>query len=708
MKKLILTSFFLLLTSFIFCQKGSISGVITDDKKEGLPGVTISIEKTTKATSADIDGSYKLGDIEPGKHIVVFSMIGYSTQKKEINVTAGQDIKINITLKEDVLNLEEVVVVGYGRRQKRDVTGSIETIKSGELEQIVVPSFDQALQGLASGVQVTAANGVAGAPVKINVRGNSSISAGSEPLYVIDGIPMTTGDFSPGNLGSLTNALSDINPNDIESIEVLKDAAAAAIYGSRGSNGVILITTKKGKAGKTKFNAGFYTGIVNSSNRLELLNASEHLALRDKAQKAIAVFYNDTSFKPEAKNKAIYGKWTRGQADSLAALGGTDWIDKVLRTGLVQEGNISAQGGNDKTVFYIGGSYYKEKGFLVGNNFDRINGRVNLENNAANSLKIGTDIGLAYTKNVRVPIGDAGGLGDAQRLFPYIPVYNRDGSYFYPTIPNYPGNAVWEIDNQHFTAKSFRAVPKIYADLDLSKLLFSETDNSQQSTNSELKFRSEFGMDVLQQVEEEFDFRNVEDPTSTSTAWDRATNVINYTINNYFTYNLKLKEIHNFNFTLGNSLEKSKTKGFGLNGYDFSNDFYTSPGNATSSNQSGYAYNTGYAFLSYFFRVNYKFRDRYLAGLSIRDDGSSRFGSENRYGWFPAFSAGWIVTEENFMQDIKKLSFLKLRASYRKCKHWRFCISRIIQYYKRLCRRIRCCSRLSAKPEIRMGKSCSA
>ena len=640
---------FLFAATYLYSQKASISGIIIDDKKEPFIGATISLDKTTTATMSDIDGKFKLDNIEPGKYTVVISFVGYITQKQEVNLTAGQNVVINKTLKEDVLQLEEVVVVGYGRRQKRDVTGSIETIKSKDIEDIVVPSFDQAIQGLASGVQVTSTNGVAGAPVKINIRGNSSISAGSEPLYVIDGIPMTTGDYSPGNLGSLTNALADINPNDIESIEVLKDAAAAAIYGSRGSNGVIIITTKKGKAGKTKFDFGFFTGTVKETKRLKLLSASEMLSLRDEAQKQI----NGSTYVPESKSKVIYGTtWTRGKADSLAALGGTDWIDKVLRQGLIQEANISAQGGNEKTTFYVGGSYYKEKGFLVGNDYERLNGRINLENAATKTLKIGTEIGLAYSKNVRVPIGDAGGLGDAQRLFPYIPVYNRDGSYFYPSTNNFPGNAVWEIDNQHFNAKSYRAVTKLFADLDLSSLL------------PELRFRSEVGIDILDQIEEEFDFRNVQNTLSTSSAWDRSTNVFNYTVNNYFSWNYNTKNQQNFSFTLGTSYEKSKSKGFGLNGTNFSNDFYTSPGNASAENQSGYAYQTGYAFISYFFRVNYKFKERYLASLSIRDDGSSRFGPSNRYGWFPAISTGWIVSEEDFLKDIKPISFLKLRASY--------------------------------------------
>ncbi|MBP7497216.1 MAG: TonB-dependent receptor [Bacteroidales bacterium] len=635
-------------SSIIFAQKASVSGQLLDEKNEPVIGAIVKIENTIIGTVTDIDGKYLLDKLDPGKYTLVFSIVGFITQKQSFTLTAGQNLILNKIMKEDVLKLEEVVVVGYGRRQKRDVTGSIETIKANDIKDAVVPSFDQAIQGRASGVQITAANGVAGAPVKVNIRGNSSISAGGEPLYVIDGIPMTSGDFSPGNLGSKTNALADVNPNDIESIEVLKDAAAAAIYGSRGSNGVIIITTKKGKSGKTKFNAGYYAGMVNPTNKLDLLDAKEMLALRDKAQKEIAINAG-IPYTPEAKNKAIYGNWTRGQADSLAALGGTDWIDEVIRTGSIQEANLSATGGNDKTIFYVGGTYHKEKGFLLGNDYERISGRINLDNNATEKLKIGTNLALAYANNIRVPMGDAGGLGDAQRLFPYIPVKNADGTFFYPYLQNYPGNAVWELENRKFNAKTYRTISGIYGDYDIIK---------------DLKFRSEYGLDILSQIEEEYNFRNTQDANSTSNAWDRTSNVINWTANNYFSYNQIYNDIHNLNYTLGTSFQKSKTKGFGLYGWGFSNDFYTSPGNADAEHQSGYAYETRYSFLSYFFRLNYKLNEKYLAGLSIRNDASSRFGKNNRHGWFPALSAGWIASEEDFLKDSKYLSFLKLRASY--------------------------------------------
>lgn len=630
----------------LYAQKGSLSGTIKDDK-ETLVGATVMLENTTKGTSTDINGKYQLAELEPGSYTFVFSYLGYITQKHPIVIKAGQNTTFDVVMKSDAALLDEFVVVGYGTFHKRDVAGSISTVKAKDLEELPIQTFEQVLQGRAAGVQVTSANGVAGGTIKVQVRGTSSISAGSEPLYVIDGIPATSGDYSPGALGSRTNALADMNPNDIESIEVLKDAAAAAIYGSRGANGVVLITTKKGKAGRTKFSAGYYGGIVTETNRMKYLTAAEQLSLRDK-------YREQNGLAPEAATTQLGtyegNPFTRGMADSIAALGGTDWIDKTLRRGSVHEANLSASGGNDKTLFYMGGTYRKEEGFLVGNAYERLNGRINIENKATEKLKLGVNVGLAYTNNDRVPIGEAGGLGAAQRLLPFLPVYSADGSYFGPQGLNQGvENPLWTLENRKFNAKVYRTISNLFAE-------YKVIDN--------LVFRSEWGADLFNQVEYEFNFRNTKDPASYSTAWDRRTNVVNWTTNNYFNYYKNFNDIHDLTFLLGMSLQSSYTKGVGLQGGNFNNDFFTNPGSASALNQSGYGYETGYGFNSYFTRANYKFLNKYLASFSMRVDGSSRFGINNRYGYFPAGSLGWIISDEAFMADIKPISYMKLRTSY--------------------------------------------
>jgi TonB-linked SusC/RagA family outer membrane protein len=642
LRKKIVASLLLFTGSISYLMAQSISGKITDSKKETIVGAAITIEGTSKGVASDLDGNYKITDLEAKKYVVIISGLGFAKQKKTVDLTTQKDQVLDVELADDALQLDQVVVVGYGLEQKRDVTGSIGTIKAKDINNTVQPSFEQSMQGRAAGVQVTAASGMAGSPVKINIRGSNSISAGSQPLYVIDGIPITTGDFSPGNLGSRTNALADINPADIESMEILKDAAAAAIYGSRGANGVVLITTKKGKAGKTKFDVGYSYGVLSPTNVLKYTTAQELLDLRDKANIEI----NDSA---ESKKNQV-GWWnnkpfTRAQADSfVAASGGSDWINETLRRGTLQQANLSASGGNEKTTFYTGGTYRKEEGFLVGNSFERTNGKIAIENKAYENLTIGINSNLSYSINNRVPTGGDGGFGLAQLKMPFIPIYNKDGSYNDPR-----GNPLWQLENRKFSARVFRAISEAHAEWKITK---------------GLTFRSSFGTDFLNQNEEEFNFRNVQsiDTSEVSSAWDRRTSVLNWTNSNYFNYNFKLKEIHDFTLLLGNETQRSKRSGVGLYGEKFPNDYFTQPGDAAI--KRGYSYTTGWSFASFFGRVNYKLKEKYLLSASMRYDGSSRFGDNNKWGAFPGVSAGWILSEEEFIKKIKVISFLKLRASY--------------------------------------------
>lgn len=645
MNKFLACVFFSLIASSVFSQKGSITGTILDERNDPMIGANIIIENTKIGSVTDFNGKFTIQNIDPGKYTVIISSIGYKKQKQSIDVIAGKAASINMSLKEDILQLEQVVVVGYGTKQKRDLVGSIETIKAKDIGDHPLPSFEQAMQGRASGVQITSANGIAGSPTRVKIRGTSSISAGGEPLYVIDGIPMTNGDFSAGGLGSGTSALSDINPADIESIEILKDASSAAIYGSRGANGVVIVTTKKGKAGKTKFSASYLTGSIKETKRMKFLSASDQLSLRDRYNQEMSLPKDTTTTTVFSGSNSL----TRRQADSIAALGGTDWINQVLRNGSFHDFNASASGGNDKTIFYIGGTYHKEEGFLKGNSFDRVAGRVNIENKATDKLSLGGNIGLTYSQNQRVPTGDAGGLGDAQRILPFLPLYNDKGDYFAPQSYGYPSNPLWGLDTKKYNTSSFRSVSSIFGDYEILK---------------QLRFRSEFGVDFLNMNEDEYNFRNTQDSTSVSSAWNRRTNVLNWTTNNFFTYSNVLDSIHDIQVTVGNSIQRSHSDGAGLYGQNFPNDFFTTPDAASASNQSGYYYETGYAFVSNFLRTNYKLKNKYLASFSIRLDGSSRFGEDNRYGWFPALSTGWIVSDESFLKDNKYISYLKLRASY--------------------------------------------
>jgi TonB-dependent starch-binding outer membrane protein SusC len=644
---------FLLFTNYkIFAQTATIKGVVSDAKGETIVGASVMLVGTNKGTATDLDGNYKIVDLKPGKVSLTFSSVGLKKQTQTIEITDLKEYVLNIKLEDDALLLQEAVVVGYGLEQKRDVTGAVATIKSKDINNTVQPSFDQAIQGRASGVQVTSSSGVAGAPVKIQIRGTNSITAGSSPLFVIDGVVMNNGDYSPGNTGTGSNPMGDINPNDIESMEVLKDAAACAIYGARGANGVILITTKKGKEGKTKFNFDYSYGIMQPTKKLEFLNAEEHLKLRDDAAK-----YSDTAFadKPstlvggsirELKDgKMQLTNITRRMADSISdATGGQgyNWIDEVLQTGSLQNYNLSAAGGNDRTTFYISGGYRDEQSFLKGSRFKRLATKINIDNKANDYITLGTSIGITNSVTDRVPIGDAGGLGKAQQILPWVPIYNPNGSYNMGS-----GNPLWQIENWKNNANVWRILPNAYVDLKLTK---------------HLQFRTNLGIDFLNQIETEYQAKDSLNPSSQAYAWDRRTNVNTITNSNYFTYQNTFRNIHSITFLLGNEVTKSRTTGIGVQGIGFANDGLTTPATALAYNQ--FQYQTGYGFLSYFSRLNYKLYDRLLLGMSFRYDGSSRFGNNNKWGTFPSFSAGYILSEEEWMKKLKFISFAKIRSSF--------------------------------------------
>ncbi len=631
---------------FAWAQKGSITGKVLDAKGEPIIGALVVLEGTTKGSATDLDGNFRIKDLPAGKVKLQISALGLAKETRTVTVEDGKEMVLNLSLKEEAVNLKEAVVIGYGMERKRDVTGAISTLKAKDMNLAVSPSIDQALQGRATGVQMTAASGVAGAPVKINVRGTNSITGGSQPLFVVDGIPITTGDFSPGNLGSGTNALSDLNPSDIESINILRDAAACAIYGSRGANGVVLITTKKGKSGKTRFDFGYSYGTVTPTNRLKFLDAAQHLALRDRAAaEDSSVFRNDRA-------NTQLGVWngkafTRSMADSLLGAGyynNNDWIGATLRQGMVQTANLSAAGGSDRTTFYISGSYYDQKGFLVGNDYKRFNNKIDIDNQALDNLRIGLSNQFSFTLNERVPIGDAGGLGLAQQRLPYIPIYNTDG-----TLNDPFNNPVWQLQNRKFSQNVYRNISNVYAELTLMPYL---------------KVRSSFGLDLLNQVEYEFNRRNTQDSTSVSDAWDRRTNVVNWVNTNYMTFDKSLDSIHRLTVTAGAEFQRLRSEGLGLHGIGFANDFYTRPGNAITKGQDSYNYITGSGFVSYFARAGYKLKDRYFLNASLRFDASSRFAPGRQYGAFPAVSAGWLISDEAFLRDNKTISYLKVRAGY--------------------------------------------
>ncbi len=660
----------LLAANIGWAQGKNVTGKVTSsDDGTGIPGVNVLEKGTTNGTVTDSDGNYSIGIQE--KAILSFSFIGYKSQEIEI----GTKNSINVVLESDITALQEVVVVGYGTQQKAEVTGSISSVNKKDLQNVSVSSFDAALQGRVVGAQVTQSSGIPGSAVRLRIRGQASISGNSEPLYIVDGVPITTGDFSKRDgaaNGINGNALADINSNDIESMEVLKDAAAAAIYGSRAANGVVLITTKRGKSGKTIFNAGYYAGVTDVTRKLNYLNSTEWLSLFDEA-------YRNSNGTPLPSTYNLGRGVT--PADAVAGKYNTNWRDQLLRSGSVQEANLNASGGSEKTRFYVGGTYRKDESYFKGNSYEKISARINIDHNATDKLSIGTQTAITGTTNNQVPNGWGTALSSA---LPIFPIYNTDGTFFGNTVPqgqNTGANPVAQIENK-FTTTGLRLLNNIYLNYKINK---------------ELVFRSEFGLDVMNQFDEiytshqnrflfPFDYSNVPTggqpialPRVNAGSFDeRRLNIINWNINNTLSYNKTFGD-HKIEALLGFGAQKSsqRTTGAYTNGNaGFRDNYFTNSisglqifdQNLVNPYPTMGGYNADvdivYSFQSYFARANYVYKGKYLAGLSFRADGSSRFGPNNKFGYFPAISAGWILTQEDFIKNIKWISFLKVRASY--------------------------------------------
>ncbi len=656
---------FILLTSVLLvsAQTKQITGkVSSSENNTPLQGVTVSIKNASAKSVTDKDGLFTIS-VNKGATLT-FTHTGY----EEMQVVVGDNNSLSVVLVIKTGKLDEVVVIGYGTARRRDLTGSISKVDySNRVNSTVTPSFEAGLQGRATGLQIIGSNAIPGSAIRVRVRGQNSFTGSGDPLYVVDGVPVYSGDFSISDGGintvraSNANVLSTIDPADIENIEVLKDAAASAIYGARGANGVIVITTKRGKAGKTQFNASYSIGQSEATNKLKLISSQDWWTLYNEAR------VNDGNLPRDPSVPLTINGGTFIYND--VANVNTDWIDEMLRKGITQDVNISARGGNDKTQFFVGGGYKTQEGILKGNNYDRISGRVNIDNQATQNFKFGIQSSVSYTNNEQVPTSFGGGLGNAQstalRLFP---VYNADGTYFGTQAQNTGINPVARLLNKYIT-KSTRFINNIYADFKITR---------------SLSFRAEYGLDILDQFEERYDHkinRYYKAPSLPSIGlaakWERRLNINNMNGNAYFTYKNTFQQKHNLVVTAGSSIQNSKTKAIGLNPSDgavgFLNDYFNettatmvwAPGSTPAGSAvNGYNQRDAYRFLSFFARANYKLSDKYLVGASFRADGSSRFGSDHQFGYFPALSAGWILSEEKFLKSNKTINFLKLRASY--------------------------------------------
>jgi TonB-linked SusC/RagA family outer membrane protein len=620
--------FVMISSLLIHGQERIIKGIVSDETGP-LPGVSIIIKGATKGAETDFDGNYSIkasaGDI------LVFSFVGMTTQEKTVGIS---DI-INVILQNDNI-LDEVVLIGFGTQKKRKVTDNIASISSENIGGIPTPSLQSAFTGKVAGVQVTQINGKVEGGVKVRVRGISTIGASQEPLYVVDGVPIINADESTNN--SPINPLISINPNDIESVEILKDASSAAIYGARGTNGVIIITTKKGTFGKTKISLNMSTGFSEATNTRDWLNTAQYVELFEEAAINSGFSVDDLEF--------FYGLVSFDGNATFDRSIDIDWQDLALVSGTTTDYGVSASGGNEKTLFFISTAYHETEGIIRGNALERYSFRNNIDHNATDKLRLGINTSLSKTIIDRVS-NDVEFENPLQAIAqaPLSPALNDDGSANRSTLYY---NFLVEEQNGDFETNIWRAIANAYAEYQIIP---------------SLRFRTELGYDNNNQVAERFSGSLTGSESTNGFGSSNSIRTEKFNLNNYFTFIKDFNEAHNFEATLGMSFEESRRKSQFVQGTDFpSDDLQTlnSAGNIIAGGSSKTAFN----FVSYFGRATYSIADKYLFKASIRRDGSSRFGKENQFGWFPAASVGWIVSEENFLKDSNTLSLLKIRSSW--------------------------------------------
>ena len=621
---------FLLSVSTCYAQQKSITGTVRDNFGQPMFGANIVIEGTNRGTTTDIDGLFQIQATDG--EVLVISYIGYMSRRIGIDATNVFTIVL-----QPGNDLEEVVVVGYGTTTREQLTDNIVSVGAEQIKEIPVPSIQGALVGKTAGVQITQTGGRAESGFKIRVRGVATINGDQEPLYVIDGIPIDKVDESIN--GSPINALIGINPEDIESIEILKDASAAAIYGSRGTNGVVLITTKSGRQGATKFSFRTSYGWSEASNSLDWLNTGEYVELYTEAALNSGFTEDDAAF--------FFNLFAEDEADWREGNVDTDWQNLALESGSVQDVSFSASGGGEKTTFFLSTGYNRTVLFTRGNTLERYSLRANIDHKANDWFTVGLNSNASKTQLARIAEdNDFSNPMGAVAQIPFSRPYLEDG-----ITPNTETtlyyNHLMDQFNGNFDSSVWRAFFKIYGQVDFSK---------------NLNFRTEFGYDYNNQLEERF-FGSLTQSASTNGAAD-ASSFINekYVLNNYFSYQV-VRNDWQLDVTLGMSYEQNTFSQLFVEGQEFPSDQLQkliSAGQITD----GFTFETAYSFVSYFARANATLFDSWLLKASVRVDGSSRFGSEVRYGTFPAASVGWLATEEPFLQNSSTISNLKLRASW--------------------------------------------
>lgn len=662
----LLSALFLCIALGINAQNITVNGVVHDERGEPLIGVSVMAKGTTTGTITDIDGAYTIS--APGNGTLVFSYLGMNTVEETINNRTN----IPVTLIEDRKELDELVVIGYGTVKKRDLTGSVSSVKASDVNMTASTSIAHALKGKAAGLSVIQNSAQPGGGLDILVRGAGSVNAGNDPLYIVDGFPIAKLD-QPSHSGSnhinldagTQSILNFLNPNDIESIEVLKDASATAIYGSRAANGVVLITTKRGTQGKTTVDYSFSYGIQKHSNMFDIYtDLGEWMTERNRSSFDYWMYQNNiepygTTTYLEALEAPVNGlhyktPYTQQEIDNAGP--GTNWIDLITQTGKIQQHNISVQGGTEKTKYMVSLNYYDHEGIVKKSGLTRYTAKVNLDQQINKYIKTGVNIIGSRMENDNRALGDgqyehSGLLRMAVQMGPHIAAINEDGTYPINPLAALQPNpySLLTIDDKGKTDRLLANANVIVEPL------------------KGLIFKVNFGADIAYQN------RSTYTPTTTFHG-ERANGLATisqnlneqYMVEGTVNYSKEFNTIHRFNVLGGASYEKFNASGHGLGNTDFLTDgFLWYNMGAGVGVKSVSSHGSENKMKSFFTRVNYVLMDRYLLTATFRADGASVFARNHKWGYFPSVAAGWNIAEESFMEEIREtLSMLKLRASY--------------------------------------------
>lgn len=603
-------------------QQKALSGKVTDSTGLPLPGVSVSIVGTTNGTITDANGNYSLPGVSSGATIR-YSFVGMKTQ----DIVVGKQMAINVVLQEESIGLDEVVAVGYGTVKKSDLTGAVAKVTSEDLNLGgSVSNAAQALQGRSAGVQVVQNSKAPGGSISIRIRGSNSISSTNEPLYVVDGFPTSNG--------------TDINPNDIESMEILKDASATAIYGARGANGVILITTKRGKTGENRISYNGSYGTQRIINPFDMLNGKEYMLMANALYKEIDG--------QENQENAVY---TQSQLQSTT---NTNWVKEASRLGQIQDHNIQFKGGSDKTQVMTSLGYYNQDGVLKNTNFSRISGHINVDQKVNDFIKAGaTVMAQRVNSNVQEYSGNILNSNVILGILTYDPTvlpYNADGTYGRPPGGRGDNPLANLLERQNDIVRD-KLNGKVYFELQPIKDLVIRTNGGTEIVHSfkgTYLPRSTYQGGIDNGVAGTYDF------TSNHNLFDA-----------YVNYSKKLADVHSLQLMAGYSYEKNSSEYRQMSAKGFSTDLYTYNNMSAASTITGkWSYKGENILISYFGRANYSYKDKYLLTVTLRQDGSSRFGAEQRWGSFPSGAFAWRMFEEPFVKDLGVFSNLKFRLGY--------------------------------------------